>query len=290
MLKLDKIIFETDANQSLTIQANQVESFPLIGGEEANMVNTQVWNQHGNTHVSAYMESFEGELIFAFFTTNLSDHDVLEKRRNIIEVCNPLNGTVKMQLFLSDGSMYSRDITFISAPFFPVGFENRNEDWQKVQLTYEANNPFWYSANEIIETFKSVEPLFQFPFAMSPTNPVIFGTMIPAKTAINDGQVEAPMTIRISGACVNPEIINETTGEFIRFKNLTMIETDVLEIDTTFGQKKVLLNGQNVFNKLDFNSTFFNLVQGENTIDFNDETGSTTASIHFIYRNLYITI
>ena len=290
MLKIYEINFETDANQSLTLQGNQIESFPLIGGEEANMVNTKVWNQHGNTHVAAYMESYESELIFAIFTRNLTDRDIFEERRKIIEVCNPLNGTVKMQVILSDGSVYSRDITFISAPFFPTGFESRNEGWQKVQLTFEANNPFWYSPNEIIETFKSVEPMFDFPFAMSAVNPVIFGTMIPAKIAINDGQVEAPMTIRIAGACVNPEIINETTGEFIRFKNLTMISTDILEIDTTFGQKKVLLNGQNVFNKLDFNSTFFNLVQGENTIDFNDQTGSTTASIHFIYRNLYITI
>lgn len=290
MLKINEIMFESENGDSLTIYGHQIESFPLIGGETANMINTQVWNQHGNTHVAAYMESFEGELIFAIITKNMNDRDILEERQRIIEICNPLNGTLKMQITLSDGSIYSRDITFVAAPFFPTGFENRNEKWQKVQLQYEANNPFWYSANEIIETFKSVEPMFSFPFAMSPTNPVIFGTMIPANSATNDGQVEAPMTIRIAGACINPEVINQTTGEFIRFKNLTMIASDVLEIDTTFGQKKVLLNGQNVFNKLDFNSTFFNLVLGENVIDFNDETGSTAATIHFIYRNLYVTI
>ena len=43
-----------------------------------------------------------------------------------------------------------------------------------------------------------------------------------------------------------------------------MVAGDELIIDTTFGRKKVELNGQNVFNKLDFASTFFNLIKGEN--------------------------
>jgi hypothetical protein len=69
-----------------------------------------------------------------------------------------------------------------------------------------------------------------------------------------------------------------------------MVETDTLIIDTTFGQKRVELNDQNVFYKLDFDSTFFNLSIGENSIDFSDDTGSTSATIHFIYRNLFITL
>ena len=38
-------------------------------------------------------------------------------------------------------------------------------------------------------------------------------------------------------------------------------------------------------------STFFNLVIGENEIEFTQNLGlPTTAKINFIYRNLYITI
>ncbi len=121
-------------------------------------------------------------------------------------------------------------------------------------------------------------------------NPVIFGNVVPNQYAYNEGQAEAPVTILIFGACVNPTITNVTTGEFIKFKNLTMDADDVLEIDTTFGQKKVLLNGDNVFNKLDFSSTFFNLKTGYNEIDFTDETNLNQATIHFIYNNLFISI
>jgi hypothetical protein len=272
------------------IKKNQVESFPLVGGETANMITTESWNQHGNTPNTALMESFEGELIFIIRTTNILPEQIAQERKKITNICNPLNGTIKMTVNLNDGSVYHRDITFTSAPIFPIGLENRNRDWQKVQLLYTANNPFWYSENEILETFQGVEPLFQFPFTMSPTTPIIFGNIIPSNFATNYGQVDAPIVIEIKGACVNPRIENETTGEFIGFKDLTMNTNDVLVIDTTFGQKKVELNGVNVFNKLDFASTFFNLQIGDNAIDFSDETGSTETTIHFIYRNLYITI
>jgi phage-related protein len=125
---------------------------------------------------------------------------------------------------------------------------------------------------------------------MSTTTPVIFGNILPNNFATNEGQAEAPVVIRIVGSCINPSIENITTNEFIRFKNLTMGAQDELLIDTSFGQKKVQLNGQNVFNKLDYSSSFFNLIKGKNEIEFTDETGSNAATIHFIYKNLYITI
>ena len=281
----------TDKKENIyTMRFHQVESFPLIGGESANMISTQSWNQHGDTPINALMEPFEGELIFIINTINLIPEQIAEERRKITNICNPLNGTVKMTVELNDGSIFHRDITFTSAPVFPVGLENRNKNWQKVQLLYTANNPFWYAETEILETFQGVEPLFELPFTMSPTNPIIFGNVIPSKTAINEGQVDAPVLISIKGACINPRIDNETTGEFIAFKDLVMNAGDELVIDTTFGKKKVELNGQNVFNKLDFASTFFNLQIGENSIDFTDETGSTETTIHFLYRNLYITL
>ena len=290
MLKLESVNFKDQNGNEYLINKNQVESFPLQGGETAQWVETESWNQHGNTPIDALMQVYDGELVFVIRTAFMIPEEIAIERRRITNICNPLNGTVTMTVTLNDGSVYNRDITFTSAPVFPIGAENRNREWQKVQLLYTANNPFWYAETEINESFQGVEPLFTFPFTMSTTTPIIFGNIIPNKIAVNEGQVEAPVVIEITGACVNPRIENETTGEFIAFKNLTMVANDVLVIDTTFGQKKVELNGVNVFNKLDFASTFFNLQIGENSIDFSDETGSTTTTIHFIYKNLYVTI
>lgn len=290
MIKIDQIILKDSAGETYTIQKHQLEQFPLTGGTGANIITTKVWNQHGNNFIDSYMESFDGELIFALYIANKSLTEQEQQRRDLTNICNPLNGILQMQVHLNSGAVYNRDITIISAPSFPTGFNNRNEVWQKVHLEYTANNPFWYSEDELVETFQAVEPLFLFPFTMSPTAPVYMGSILPSNTAVNEGQVAAPVVIRIIGACVNPMIENLSTGEFIKFKDLTMDADDVLEIDTTFGQKKVLLNGQNYFHKLDFSSTFFNLKIGENLIEFTDDTGSTAATIHFIYRHLYITI
>ena len=290
MLKVQSIKFTDKNNKEYLIKQNQIESFPLIGGEEANMITTQVWNQHGNTPINAFMDTFQGELIFIIHTRNLRPGEIELARREIVNICNPLNGTLQMTMTLNNDSVYTRDITFTSAPHFPIGFENRNAEWQKVQLFYTVNNPFWYAENEIVESFQGSDPFFDLPFAMNTTSPVVFGNIIPSNVAMNEGQVEAPVVIQIKGSCINPKITNETTGEFIAFKDLTMDQDQTLIIDTTFGQKKVELDGVNVFNKLDFASTFFNLKIGENLIDFTDEIGSTTTTINFIYRNLYITI
>lgn len=291
MLKVEKIDFIDKKDRVYTINKYQIESFPIIGGEESNRITTQAWNQHGNTFINAFMEAYEGELIFAIHTANKNAAEIEEERKAIIDVLNPLNGIIQMKVTLNSGSVFNRDITFINAPLFPTGFENRNPIFQKVQLAYEANNPFWYADFEIVESFINEIPNFEFPFTMSPTNKIEFGSIIPNKFAVNNGQVEAPVTIQILNACVDPSILNKATGEFITFKGLTMYYQDELLIDTRFGQKKVTLNGYNVFNKLDPASTFFNLAIGENEIEFTQNLGQpTTAKINFIYRNLYITI
>jgi hypothetical protein len=290
LIKIERIILKDSDEKTYTIEKHQLEQFPLTGGTGANVITTKVWNQHGNNFVDSYMESQDGELTFALYIANKSLTEQEQQRREITNICNPLNGVLQMQVVLNTGAIYNRDITIISAPSFPTGFNNRNEVWQKVQLEYTANNPFWYAEGELVETFQAVEPLFLFPFTMSVTEPVYMGSILPSNIAVNEGQVAAPVVIKIIGACVNPRIDNLTTGEFIKLKNLTMVAGDVLEIDTTFGQKKVLLNGVNAFNKLDFSSTFFNLKIGENEIEFTDDTGSAAATIHFIYKHLFITI
>jgi hypothetical protein len=496
MLKVDKIEFWLGDYATYTIDKSQLEKFPLIGGNAANTITTQVWNQHGNTFIENYMEPVDDEISFALYYAGKNRYEQLEMRKAVTDICNPLNGIVQMKVFLNTGDIYNRDITFRTAPSFPIGVDNRNPVWQRVILSITAHNPFWYSENEIVESFQAVDPLFYFPFTMAgeskevygdyvnklvnstnenpnkiryrqataigsaltdftvevtqthydaveaiggttstwgtttsgnipqmmysfdvvqilertygievwkgattlsekvaraktlitriqydyrgyatnsagntitlarwksddstwygnwaynntvvtqhlitsatPTNnidvngfihllvytaasngtvasnlytdyvnldlsvtldykpqPILFGNTRPNNIAINEGQVQAPVTIRISGACINPKItkiINGTVAAYIKFNNLTLGATDTLEIQTAFGEKGVWLNGQTVFNKLDFSSDFFSLDVGPNEIEFTDDSGNRAASIHFIYKNLFITL
>lgn len=292
MLKVNLVEFKDQQDRIYSIKNHQLESFFLTGGGESNIIKTKAWNQHGNTFINSYMEAVESEIIFAIYTTYKTALEIEEMRREVASICNPLNGVIEMTVTLNNGNVYHKDVTFLSAPVFPIGLENRNKDWQKIQLQFEANNPFWYSDRTITQTFQQAIPLFEFPFEMSESAPIEFGEYIPTKIVVNEGQVEAPVIIKIIGACINPIIENISTGEIIRFKNLTMSADDELLIDTTFGEKKVVLNDvENVFYTLDFSTTFFNLQIGPNEIDFRDETLLTPeATIYFIYRNMYHTI
>lgn len=289
MLKVSKIEFWKDT-EVYTIQGSQIQDFPLVGGTKSKQITTQVWNQNGNTYVDSFMEPDDGQLIFGLYTRYKDRYDVEIMRKELADMLNPLNGKLQMKVFLNSGSVYNRDIVMTSAPAFLTGAENRNPIWQKVQLEFTANNPFWYAEDEIVESFQAVTPEFIFPFTMAVAAPVFFGNILPNNIATNEGQVPAPVSITIVGACTNPRIDNITTGEFIKLNNLTMVAKDELEINTGFGEKSVKLNGVNIFSKLDFSSTFFNLIKGNNEIKFTDDTGNNSATIHFVYKNLFITI
>jgi hypothetical protein len=289
MIQVESIELITD-QKTYTIKKHQVEEYPFQGGTSSNQITTKVWNQHGNTFVDSFMEPLDTSLTFGIFYGGKEIAEVASMHREITDVCNPLNGIVEMKVTLNTGEIYSRDISFTTTPQFPVGFENRNREFQKVRLEYEVHDPFWYSERDIVETFQSVDPLFEFPFTMSTGDPVEFGSLLPANIATNQGQVEAPVSIRITGICTNPRIENKTTGEFIKLNNFSMGENETLVIDTAFGQKKVELDGVSMFHKLDTASTFFTLKKGENEIEFSDDTNSTTAKIYFTYKELFISI
>lgn len=109
----------------------------------------------------------------------------------------------------------------------------------------------------------------------------------------NDGDVETPVLIHYQGPAKNPFIQNETTGEFIKV-NYDLEETDVLEINTAFGAKRVEVVGgdggrTNVFHWIDLNSTFFQLMPGDNTLryDSDEEADRERARVTVYWYNRY---
>src|SRR3954466_10812396 len=109
MLKVANITFQDSKNRELFVDGRFIEFYPLIGGEEANIITTKAWNQQGNTHIVAYMESFEGEIVFIIPSLYMNDNEVQARRNEIVNICNPLNGTITMKVVLSNGQIFNRD-------------------------------------------------------------------------------------------------------------------------------------------------------------------------------------
>lgn len=199
MLKVDKVEFWHDED-IYTVNSNQIQDFPLVGGTKANIITTQIWNQHGNSYIDSFMDADDGTFTFILPLMGKNRYDTIAMRKTITDICNPLNGTITMKIYLNTGDVFNRDIVLSDAPLFPIGTANRNPLWQLVQLNFTAHNPFWYSDEEIVETFQIVEPSFVFPFTMAVATPVIFGNILPNNIAKNEGQVPAPVEITIVGA------------------------------------------------------------------------------------------
>ena len=83
MLKVDSIEFILNDATSYKINGYQIESFPLIGGTKANLITTQVFNQHGNTFMDAYMEAQDEELVFVIPTFNKTRYEVEDAKKKV---------------------------------------------------------------------------------------------------------------------------------------------------------------------------------------------------------------
>jgi hypothetical protein len=113
----------------------------------------------------------------------------------------------------------------------------------------------------------------------------------PKKNIYNEGHVETPVEIIFKGPAVNPSIINNRTGEFVKVDR-TLTSDDTLYITTEFGNKKVEIERDgvrtNAFNYIDLDSTFFQLKPGDNMIEYTTENNLDPQSVEVKYRNRYL--
>lgn len=84
---------------------------------------------------------------------------------------------------------------------------------------------------------------------------------------VNIGDTVSHSSFRITGPVIEPQILHEESGAYIKV-NLTLGADDYLDIDLL--RKTVILNGtESRLASLDFDSTWFVLTPGDNTLRFN---------------------
>jgi phage-related protein len=109
----------------------------------------------------------------------------------------------------------------------------------------------------------------------------------PIINIVNKGDVQTPVRIEFKGPATNPKISNRTTGEYIQVRR-ELAYGDVLIITTDFGAKRVEINGQNVFNWIDLDSSFWQLQPGDNIIEYTSDVPVEPAAVLISYRNRYV--
>ena len=131
---------------------------------------------------------------------------------------------------------------------------------------------------------------FRFPLVFKPN--IIFSTFTDKNHLVtNSGDVPTPVKLLFLGPSINPIITNVTTGKFIKInKNIASNET--LEINTGYGKKTVVIinadgSKSNAFNFIDLNSTFWELIVGDNIITYDADSGAGSAKVYMYFSNRY---
>ena len=216
-------------------------------------------------------------------TIKANDKEQLSERRQFFSsVFNPKLGEGTLRYI--NGSII-REIKAIAdgVPYYPDGSGNRSARSQKTMLNLFCPNPYWRSTS--ITEEPAFEPRFRFPVR----GPFIMGIQRDRRVINNDGDAPAPLLVEFFGPALNPQIINNTTGEFIRIRQ-ELLEGERMMIDTSDSTVYFIdATGveRNVFPWIDMNSTFFKLVVGSNDIEYNADSDIQGTMVNISYSKLY---
>lgn len=209
--------------------------------------------------------------------------EILNRREFLLRVFNP---KLKGQLIYEDGGI--KRIIECRVEESPKFSDRDVWKQQNFIISLICPNPYWqdiYEEGEIIATWIGGWKFkFKLPFRFKQKGG-------PKKNIYNNGHVETPAEIIFRGPAVNPCVINDATGEFIKVER-TLTSDDTLYITTEFGNKKVEIerNGvrQNAFHYIDLDSTFFQLQPGDNMIEYTTDNDLDPQSVEIRYRNRYL--
>jgi hypothetical protein len=282
---MQRIIFTNARGQSVELKSSApflLQSVDGLGDVDADTQTQKSPFQDGSTYIDSVLQERAISLEIVIIASDKPT--LLQQRQYLASVFNPKLG---QGILRYENGEVVREIEAVpdGVPVFPSGRENRGLVFQKALVNLLCPNPFWKST-EITEE-PTFEPLFSFPFE----GMFQIGIQRDARIIVNDGDAPAPLQIEFHGPAVNPIIINKTTGEFIKV-NQTLQEGEVMKIDTTPGNKSVYFiqpdgTARNVFNWIDLNSSFFQLVVGENEIEYSADSDIQGAIVNISYRKLY---
>lgn len=167
-------------------------------------------------------------------------------------------------------------------------FNERKNNHDKATISFYCQDPYWLDEKGQDMDIKSVREGLRFPLSLS----THFSKVIFYKEIDNIGDVEIPVQIEYIGPAVNPIVTNETTGEFIKV-DMEIGEKEKLVIDTREGQETVTLitphKTEDVYNKIDLNSTFFKLIVGKNLIRYSSDIEGAKDKVTIKgYTNKYV--
>lgn len=282
----ESIIFDSVGNQEEDILLSHIEG---LGHPGATSQKSQGVNQDGCNSEDSLLDPRIIKLQVTIRTKNRVK--LYELRRKIMRIINPKTynqATGKRGELLIYYTNDYKKYRIYGKVEDSAEFNDRKRNHDKSTISFYCQNPYWLDEKGQDIDIKSVSGGLIFPLDLANK----FATVSFYKEIDNIGDVEAPIQIEYIGPATNPKIENETTGEYIQV-NMQIGEKEKLVIDTREGKETVNLitphGTEDVYNKIDLNSTFFKLIVGKNLIKYSSDVEGAKDKVTIIdYTNRYV--
>lgn len=196
---------------------------------------------------------------------------IYEVRRTVQSICQSGLGQGTLTLNFQ-GNLYATEC-LVQKIIFPS--KDGSIPYDRFQIQFYRPYPFWRSISPEEITIGVITRLLTFPV----TFPTIFSSRLPIgyQTATITGDIPSPCTIVIPGPTTNPVITNTLTGQFIHL-SVTIGLNQFLTIKTDYNNSSCRLTtsgvDSNAIGYMSLDSTFFQLIKGDNVINFSDDLGT----------------
>ena len=169
-----------------------------------------------------------------------------------------------------------------------------NKLYEYIQFTLvleSTENPYFEDANNRGNNLTLISPQFTFPLVIMQDRKKIMGYKVykPYMPLVNDGDKETGLEIVITASRGQMKNIKLTLNdnEYMQV-NVTLNQWDVLTINTNPRKKSVTLNGTNIINKIDRNSTFFSIGIGKSILKYECDDGATNIDINVKFYRKFL--
>lgn len=281
----EEITFSNCGNQDEDILLSHIEGLGNPGGTSQK---SQGVIQDGSDAEDVLLDNREIKVNLTIRTK--SREKLYELRRKIFRIINSKTYNLatgkrgELLLYYSNDYKTYRIYARIEESF---DFKERRNNSDKSLISFLCTNPYLLDEEDTIQEIKSSSSGLKFPLIL----PNRFSKVTFYKEIENEGDTDTSLKIIFKGPSLNPCIMNENTGEFIKI-NKKISDKEQIVIDTESGKETVNLitpNGvEDVYNYIDLNSTFFNLIIGKNILKYSSDKEITEDTVSVEFTNKYV--
>ena len=247
-----------------------------FGGGGCDVQTVQAPYQHGATFLAALLVPRTVSITFAILAQ--SPEDLFRRRREVAAAFSPVAGEGRLVWVQGERSFSLRCVVRSASPAFVSG-QGSGSTWQTVTVDLTASDPCWFE-DALEQHLQGLTGGMVLPVAF----PAHFAFVSPTVTIDNPGDVESPVTIRVTGPALNPVITNATAGEQIGL-TLDLAAGEWVEIRTAFGAASCRLHdGSSAMGAVQPGSTFWQMQPGPNTLTYADSGGDAKVLIQYSPR------